>query len=78
MKKQEANYKKYIYEAKNIKLILEEDAKEIGWCLIVFDDPASNVSTADYVYDSEKLAFEGAKKRFGINRDQWKLVSTLR
>ena len=72
------NYKKYIYEDENMKLILEEDVKEVGWYLIVFDDPENNASTADYVYDSENLAFEGAKKRFGIDRDQWKLVSTLR
>lgn len=69
------NYKKYIYKDKNIKFILEEDIPEVGWYLIVFDNPESNVSNADYLYDSENLAFQGAEKKFGIKKNQWLLVN---
>jgi len=68
------NYKKYIYKDKNIKLILEEDLPEVGWYLIVFSNPASDVSNADYLYDSESLAFQGAEERFGIKKSQWTLI----
>ena len=67
-------YKQYFYKNEKIKLILEEDKKEVGWYLIVYDDPESDKSIADYLYDSETLAFEGAEKKFGIKKEQWKLI----
>lgn len=68
------NYKKYIYKDENIKLILEEDTPKVGWYLIVFNNPESSVSNADYLYDSENLAFQGAEKKFGIKKSQWTLI----
>lgn len=68
------NYKKYIYKDKNIKLLLEEDIPEVGWYLIIFDNPESDISNADYLYESEGLAFKSAEKKFGIKKSQWKLI----
>ena len=67
-------YKKYIYKGKNIKLILEEDIKDIGWYLIIYDNPNSNISIADYVYDTEEIAFKNAEKKFGVKKNQWTLL----
>jgi len=68
------NYKKYIYKDEQIKLIIEEDNKDVGWYLIVYANPHSNRSTQDYIYDSEELVFQGAEKKFGIRRNQWKVL----
>ena len=67
-------YKKYIYKDDKIKLVLEEDNKEVGWYLIIYNDPNSEKSMADYLYDSEDIAFKIAEKKFGIKKEQWILI----
>ncbi len=65
--------KKYCYSNKKLKLIVEEDI--VGFYLIVFKDPVSNISCADYLVDSLEEAFNEAKRKFGISRDQFKECS---
>lgn len=65
-------YLKYLYIDDNIKLIIEEDI--VGFYLIVFKNPISQKSNEDYLVDSLDDAFKEAKDRFGILRNQWKLI----
>lgn len=67
------NYLKYIYETKNIKLIIEEDI--VGFYIIVYNDPSSMQSNADYLQDTFDDAFSFSERKFGVKKDQWKLLS---
>ena len=69
-----SDFKQYIYIDEKIKLILDEDDKDAGWYLFVYDNPKSNIATADYLQDSEELAFKFAEKKFGIKKSQWKRI----
>lgn len=61
---------KYLYVNDNLKLVIEEDI--VGFYLIVYSNPFSEKSSADYLLDSLDDAFNEAKRRFKISREEWK------
>lgn len=60
----------YVYQDEKIKLIIDKDI--VGYYLIVYRDPKSTISSADYLLDTLDEAFEAAQKKFGISKEQWK------
>lgn len=60
----------YSYEDEKIKLIIDKDV--IGYYLIVYTNPQSTISSADYLLDTLDEAFEAAQKKFGISKEKWK------
>lgn len=65
------SYLKYLYKDEFIKLIIEEDA--VGFYLIVYKNPNTEKSDADYLVDSLEEAFKEANERFQISKEQWQL-----
>ena len=65
-------YSKYIFTNDTLKLVIDEDI--VGYYLIVYKDPYSEKSNEDYLLDSLEDAFEEAKEKFGITREQWKSI----
>ena len=60
----------FSYEDEKIKLVIDKDI--VGYYLIVYQDPKSTISSADYLLDTLDEAFEAAQKKFGISKEQWK------
>ncbi len=67
------SYLKYLYKNDSLKLVIEEDL--VGFYLIVYNDPQSEISSEDYLVDSLEEAFQEAKEKFGISSKQWKQKS---
>lgn len=65
------SYLKYLYKNDFFKLVIEED--DIGFHLIVYNDPCSEKSDEDYLIDSLEEAFQEAEQKFGVTSGQWKL-----
>ena len=59
---------KFLYKNDSLKFI-EEDT--VGYYLIVYNDPNSENSNKDYLVDSLEEAFQEAKEKFGISKEQW-------
>jgi len=64
-------YLKYIYKSDFLKLIIEED--DVGFYLIIYNDPQSEKSSEDYLVDSLEEAFAEAEEKFGVSSSQWNL-----
>lgn len=62
-------YLKYFYKDAHLKLIIEEDT--VGFYLVVYRNSELDQSTEDYLLDSLEDAFQEAKEKFGIMKDQW-------
>ena len=64
----------FIYKNRKIKLIIEEDS--VGFYLVVYKDLTSTKSNEDQLFDSLDEAFEEAKNRFGISKNEWQQLSS--
>ena len=67
------SFSKYLYESSLLKIVIEEDT--VGFYLIIYRDPLSEKSDEDYLFDSLEDAFREAKDKFGIARNQWRLIN---
>ena len=63
------NNLKLLYKDSSLKLIIEEDI--IGFYLIVYRDPLSEISNEDYLLDNLEDALRQAKELFGVSVEQW-------
>jgi hypothetical protein len=62
---------KYCYKDTNMKVYIEEDS--VGYYVVMYSDPSSQRSNADYLVDSLEEAFTFAEEKFGILKTQWTL-----
>ena len=62
--------KKFQYIDEKIKLIIEEDI--VGFYLIFYPNPNTDKSEKDFLLDNLEDAFDCAKKRYGISKQEWK------
>ena len=63
-------FKKLEYRENNTYYVIEEDL--VGWCLIVYNDKNTNISSEDHLFDTlEDALFEG-EERFNIPKNSWK------
>ena len=64
-------YRKFIYKNDDIKLLLEEDNEEVGCYFMIYDDPESETSSADYLFDTIDVAYKVAEKKYNVKKEQW-------
>lgn len=60
---------KFYYKDKDLKFLIDEDV--IGYYLIIYKDPNSEISSQDYVFDSLEDAFQEAEEKFGVKKELW-------
>lgn len=61
---------KYLYNDEFLKLVIEQDI--VGFYLIVYNNPNSEKSSEDYLFDSLEEVFQAAQEKFHISPTQWK------